>query len=157
MVKLLWQNIISSVMDSLSNYIKYQNLDSWHIDFVRRMQALLSRLAIQTLNNNGNLKKFLTFICCSQKIKFILTFFLRYYKDIVNLMFWVHWVCLDTQIQSDTINLQKTLVFICRQKINFTTMLFWRYCKDMQTSYYGYIKHTWLHTPKIIVLTCRRL
>ena len=54
---------------------KYQNLDSWHIDFVRRMQALLSRLAIQTLNDNGNLKKFLTFICCSQKIKFILHIF----------------------------------------------------------------------------------
>ena len=69
-------------------------------------------------------------------------FFLRYYKDVVNLLFWVLWVCLATQIQSDTINLQKTLVFICRQKINFTTMLFWWYCKDMQTSNYGYFNHS---------------
>ena len=36
-------------------------------------------------------------------------------------------------------------------------MLFWRYCKDIQTSYYGYFEHTWLHTPKMIVSTCRRL
>ena len=85
------------------------------------------------------------------------TFFLRYYKDVVNLLFWVLCACLATQNQSDTINLQKTFVFICRQKINFTTMLFWRYCKDIQTSYYGYFEHTWLHTPKMIVSTCRRL
>ena len=35
-------------------------------------------------------------------------------------MFWVLWACLATQIQYDTINLQKTFVFFCRQKINFT-------------------------------------
>ena len=32
--------------------------------------------------------------------------------------------------------------------------LFGKYCKDMQISYFG---HAWLHTPKLIVLTCRRL
>ena len=47
-------------------------------------------------------------------------FSLRYYKDIVNLMFWVLWACLTTQTQNDTINLKKTFVFICRQKINFS-------------------------------------
>ena len=72
-------------------------------------------------------------------------------------MLWIFCACLATQNQSDTINLQKTFVFICRQNINFTTMLFWRYCKDIQTSYYGYFEHTWLHTPKMIVSTCRRL
>ena len=36
-------------------------------------------------------------------------------------------------------------------------MLFWRYCKDMQTSYFGYFGHAWLHTPKMIVSTCTRL
>ena len=36
-------------------------------------------------------------------------------------------------------------------------MLFWRYCKDMQTSYFGYFGHAWLHTPKIIKSTCTRL
>ena len=47
------------------------------------------------------------------------TFSLRYYKDIVNLLFWVLWACLAKQAQSDTINLWQTFVFICRQKINF--------------------------------------
>ena len=36
-------------------------------------------------------------------------------------------------------------------------MLYWRYCKDMQTSYFGYFGHAWLHTPKIIKSTCTRL
>ena len=36
-------------------------------------------------------------------------------------------------------------------------MLFWIYCKDMQTSYFGYFGHAWLHKPKMIVSTCRRL
>ena len=35
-------------------------------------------------------------------------------------------------------------------------MLLWRYCKDMQT-YFGYFWHAWLHSPKMIVSTCRRL
>ena len=48
------------------------------------------------------------------------TFSLRYYKDIVNLLFWALWAFMATQSQSHTINLQKTLVFICRQKIYFT-------------------------------------
>ena len=84
-------------------------------------------------------------------------FSLIYYKDIVNLLFWVLWACLATQTQSDTINLQKTFVFICRQKINITPMLFWRYCEDIQTSYFGHFGHAWLHKLKMIVSTCRRL
>ena len=35
-------------------------------------------------------------------------------------------------------------------------MLFWGYWKDMQT-YFGYFGYPWLHTPKIIVSTYRRL
>ena len=69
------------------------------------------------LSNLGNLKKPSTF---KQKSSSSLTFSLRYYKDIVNLLFWVLWACLSTRTQSDPINLQKTFVFICRQKINFS-------------------------------------
>ena len=103
------------------------------------------------------MKKPLTFIF-RQKIKFTLWHFpLRYYKDIVNLLFWVLWECLAKHTQSDTINLQKTFVFFCRQKINFTRIFFWRYCKDIQNSYFGYFGHAWLHTPKMIASACRRL
>ena len=60
-------------------------------------------------------------LCCSDShYKSILHVFLRYYKDIANLLFWVLWACHATQTQSDTINLWITFVFICRQKINFT-------------------------------------
>ena len=46
-------------------------------------------------------------------------FSLRYCRDIVNWLFLVLWACLAMHIQSDTIVLQKTFVFICRQNINF--------------------------------------
>ena len=48
------------------------------------------------------------------------TISLRYYKEIVNLLFWVLWTCLAMQTQRDTMNLYKTFMFICRQKTNFT-------------------------------------
>ena len=84
------------------------------------------------------------------------TFSLSNYKDIVNLFFgYLGHPGYANQI--GTIKLQKTFEFIGRQKINFTPMLFWRYCKDMQTSYFGYFGHAWLHTPKMIVSTCTRL
>ena len=30
-------------------------------------------------------------------------------------------------------------------------------CKDIQTSHFGYFGHAWLHTFKVIVLSCKRL
>ena len=49
------------------------------------------------------------------------------------------------------------LLFSCRQKKSASSiMLFWRYCKDMQT-YFRYFRHSWSHTAKMIVLTCRIL
>ena len=32
-------------------------------------------------------------------------------------------------------------------------MLFWRYCKDMQTYYFRFFGHAWLHTPKMMLST----
>ena len=68
-------------------------------------------------------------LCVGKRSSSSITFSMIYYKDIVNLLFWVLWACLVTQTQSYTINLQKTFVFICRQKI----MVFWRYWKDIKT------------------------
>ena len=48
--------------------------------------------------------------------------FLKYYKNIVNLLFWVLWT-----------NLLKTLMFICKQKLNLNPHFFYRY-------YYTYYK-----------------
>ena len=34
---------------------------------------------------------------------------------------------------------------------------FWRYSKDIQASYFEYFGHAWLHIPKMILSTCRKL
>ena len=81
------------------------------------------------------------------------TFFLTYCKDIVNMLFWVLYACLAMYTQSDTH--RKILCLSAAKKSTRSPMLLWRYCKDMQT-YSGYFRHAWLHSPKMIVLTCRR-
>ena len=43
------------------------------------------------------------------------------------------------------------------KKLTSSPILYWRYCKDMQTSYFGYFGHAWLHTPKMMVSTCTRI
>ena len=112
----------TSSLNSLGYCKEVANLSFW---------VIWACLARQTLHDNSNLKKSLKFICCRQKIKFILDVFpeilQRYCKLIV-----LGTLCMPRYAnQSDTINLQKTFVFICRRKINFTTTLFWRYCKDI--------------------------
>ena len=102
------------------------------------------------------MKKPLTFIC-RQKIKFILHVFLEILQRYCKLIVLGTLGMPGYANQSDNINLQKTFAFICRKKINFTAMLFWRYCKDNADFLLWYFEHTWLHTPKMIVSTCRRL
>ena len=46
-------------------------------------------------------------------------FSLRYCKDIANLLFMILSEWQATHIQSDTIKLEKILVFICSQKVDF--------------------------------------
>ena len=50
--------------------------------------------------------------------------FLRYCQDIANLLLWVLWVYLATATKTDSISLQKTLMFIFMQKIKFIYQLF---------------------------------
>ena len=61
------------------------------------------------------------------------TSFLRYCKEMANLLFQVIWTCMATYTLNDSINLKKPLMFICRQKINFILHIFLklleRYCK----------------------------
>ena len=101
-----------------------------------------------------HLKWYLTFIC-RQKIKLILHVFLEILQKYCKLIVLGTLGMPGYQTQSDNINLKKAFMFICRQKINFTQILFWRYCKDMQTSCFEDFGYAWLHTPKVIVSTCR--
>ena len=52
------------------------------------------------------------------------TSFLKYYKDLVNLLFWVLWVCLATSTENNSSNLWDNLMFICKLQINLTTQFF---------------------------------
>ena len=47
-----------------------------------------------------------------------LIFFLKYYRDIANLVFWVLWECLVAPTKGNSTNLQETLMPIYKQKIN---------------------------------------
>ena len=46
-------------------------------------------------------------------------------------------------------------VLICGQKINVIAHAFLEILQYMQT-YFGYFRHAWLHTPKMIVSSCRK-
>ena len=138
-------------------------------------------------------------LACNKSTSSLISF-LRYCKEIANLLFWLIWACLATPAWNDTITFMKPSTFMSMEKINFNLhvfldilqkyfkpvvlgtlgmfgyvypkwklsclsagkkstpsfMLLRRYCKDMQT-YFGYFGHAWLHSPKMIVLTCRRL
>ena len=165
----LWEYSAIPIKILLSTCSKLSCLSACQkINFITQFFKILQRnsklvilgvwacLATQTLNYNSNLKKSLTVIC-KQKIKFILHVFPEILQRYCKL------IALGTlgmpgyANQSDNINLQKTFAFICRKKINFTAMLFWRYCKDNADFLLWYFEHTWLHTPKMIVSTCRRL
>ena len=52
--------------------------------------------------------------------------------------------------------LVENLCLSAGKKSTSSPMLFWRYWKDMQISF-GYFGYAWLHTPKMIVSTCRSL
>ena len=47
-------------------------------------------------------------------------------------------------------------MFFCRQKINFIIHAFMEILQRYKT-YFEYFEHAWLHSPKMIVSTCRRL
>ena len=57
-------------------------------------------------------------LICMQKRQLHSTSFLRYFKEIANLLFWVIWACLDTH------NLKEPFMFIYRLKIGFILHVF---------------------------------
>ena len=82
-----------------------------------------------------------------------ITSFLWYFKELAYLLFWVIWACLATNIQNNSITLNKPLTFICKQKINLILHVF---LEILQTCF-GYFGHTWLCKPKVTLLFCRKL
>ena len=108
------------------------------MSFLRYWQRNNKLFVLDNLGMPLTSKKNITFkkpetMISQQKLSSSFTFFLRYCKDIVNLLLRVLWPCLAMYTETDTVNLQETFGFIWRQKINF--MLFRRCCKDMQTCF----------------------
>ena len=61
--------------------------------------------------------------------------------------------------QGDTISTCRKLLCLSAGKKSTSSppmLAFLENGKDMQT-YFGYFRHAWLHTPKVIVSACRRL
>ena len=46
---------------------------------------------------------------------------------------------------------------VYRQKIKFILHVFLEILQMILQTYFGYFGHTWLHTPKVILSTCRKL
>ena len=85
-----------------------------------------------------------------------LLFFLRYCKDIKNLLFWLFGACFTMTSKNNTTNLQKTLMFIFMQKIIFISHFF---LEILQTCCKLVILGTldMPHPSIVIGLTCRCL
>ena len=71
---------------------------------------------------------------CIQKINFISNFFLRYRKDIANLLLWELWEHLTITIKNHSIDSQDTFMLISMEQINFITHCFTltRYYKEIE-------------------------
>ena len=63
-------------------------------------------------------------LSASKKWTSYLTSFLRYCKDIGNLLLWELWECLTIFIRNHSINLQETFMLICMQKTIFIPNFF---------------------------------
>ena len=96
-------------------------------------------------------------------------YFLRYCKDIANLLPWVIWECLIMPIiensnlvgnfddQTVEINFKETLMSICMQKINFIFNFFKRYCQDIANLLFWELWECLTISIKIALAICSKL
>ena len=70
-------------------------------------------------NHSLNLKQ----LACNKSTSSLISF-LRYCKEIANLLFWLIWACLATPTWNDTITFMKPSTFISMEKINFNLHVF---------------------------------
>ena len=99
----------------------------------------------------------LSCLSACKKSTSLLTYFLRYCKEIANLLYWVIWACL-TNIPRIIVSIWINLWHLSAGKKSVSSFTFsLRYCKVLRTCYFGYLGHAWLRTPYVILLNCRRL
>ena len=89
------------------------------------------------------------------------TFFLRYCKQIPNLLIWVISAFLDTHTHTHlkwSYQFEETFDVYLKPKNQLHPFFFpWDISNILQTCYFGYFRHAWLLTPKVILSTCRKV
>ena len=95
-------------------------------------------------------------LCACKKSTSSLTSFLRYCKNIANLLFSKLWECLTIPIKNHSINFQETFMLICMQQITHSLTFFFRYCKEISSLLFWVIWAS-LVTPKKIEWIWRNL
>ena len=120
-------------------------------------------LAIHNWNDNSNFKKHVAFIY-RQKIKFILYVFLEMLHRFCKIIVRVLWACLA--MQTESLHIHSTLpthrklscLFAGKKSTSCSPHaileILQRYPNFLLCGYFG---HDWLHTPKMIVSSCKRL
>ena len=94
----------------------------------------------------------------SEKPTSSLTSFLRYCKDMANLIFCEFWECLAISIKSYSINLSQAFMLVYMQKINFTTHFFLKILqRNSKNCFFGWFGHGWPHTLKMLGSVWRNL
>ena len=84
------------------------------------------------------------------------TFFLRYCKQIPNLLIWVISAFLDTPEM--IVSIWRNLWRLSAAKKSTSSFFFpWDIANILQTCYFGYFRHAWLLTPKVILSTYRKV
>ena len=98
-------------------------------------------------------------ICKQKKLTLSLNSFLRYCKEIANLLFWAIWVCFATHAHTHT-HTPKMIVSIWRNlwKNQLHPSRFpWDIAKVLQSCCFGYFWQSLLHTSKLILSICWKL
>ena len=97
-------------------YLEYfENAWSWIMPINNDSITLQETLMPQVLKSTCR-----KLSACKKSIS-SLTSFLRYSKDIANMLFWELWECLIIPLKNYSINLWWNFMHICMQKINFIT------------------------------------
>ena len=89
-------------------------------------------------------------LCTCKKSTSSLTSFLKYCKDIENLLFWELWECLIIPIKIILPIISKLPCLSECKKLTSSLNSFSRYC-------FGYSGNAWLCKPKVILSKCRKL
>ena len=93
---------------------------------------------------------------CKKSTSSLLSF-LRYCKDVTDLLFWVLWACLVMTSKTILPACRRCWCLSSRKKNIFLSTLPWNITKILQICYFGYFGHAKPRPLNAIAPTCRKL